>query len=431
MNANVYFSRTPAATTRRAFLTGACAAATASLSAGAWAQPARLSLRRGGSLHSILNWPELEAGSKDRFAWPPFAAAKYQVNPRLLSAFRRAGLDFIRLTIDPGIFMATQGARRDELDAILLSRCRLLIDSGLNVIVDFHPISQVSAWTPDRIITNETTQKAFFDLIGRTANVLRALDGSKVALEFMNEPPHGYDGATSARWQRMLVEMHRIARAAHPDLTLVMTGAASGGIKGLMNVDARVFKDDNIYWSFHYYSPHHFTHQGVVTSQSNMLHFRYLTELPYPADAASPELTMETVRQAIRADASLNGLQRLQIEGAAMESIRKYFAENFGPKNIGAEFDKVVEWANRNGVKPEKILLGEFGAARRNTRGNGALNRHRQDWMRDVRMAAEQRGFAWALWDIDDNQMGMVTQRGSGMLDAQVLKALGLNDITG
>lgn len=431
MPADVYPLRT-FSPTRRSFLTGACiGAAVAALPSGAVAQSARPILRRGGSIHSMLNWPELERGSKDRFVWPPFAAQKYQVNPRLLGAFRRAGLDFIRLTVDPGIFLSTQGARRDELDHILLARSHHILDAGLNIIVDFHPISQVAAWTPDRLITDEATHQAFLDLIGRTAKTLRALDASKVALEFMNEPPHGYDGTTAARWQRMLDNMRKTARAAHPDLTLVMTGAASGGIKGLLNVDARTFSDENIYWSFHYYSPHAFTHQGVITSQSNMLHFRFLTELPYPANAASPELTMETVRQALRADTSLNGLQRLQLEGAALDTVRKYFEDNFDARRIGADFDIVVDWANRNAVKTQNILLGEFGAARRNARGNGALNRHRLDWMRDVRQAAEKRGFAWALWDIDDNQMGLVTQRGSGMLDAPTLQALGLNDIAG
>lgn len=394
-------------------------------------QGGRLALRRGGSIHSALNWPELEAGSHDRFLWPPFAAAKYQMSPRLLKAFRRAGLDFIRLTVDPGIFMATQGMRRDELDAILLSRCRLILDAGMAVVVDFHPIMQVPAWTADRIVTDAATNRAFIELIGRTAGALRALDASKVALEAMNEPPHGYDKASAERWQHMLARMHKAARAAHPDLTLVLTGAASGGILGLKNVDARAFADDNIYWSFHYYSPHHFTHQGVVTSQSNMLHFRYLTDLPYPSDAANPELATEMVRQAVRADRSLNALQRVGVESAAINAVRAYFSARFDARSIAADFDEVTSWAQRQGVKSERILLGEFGAARRNQRGNGALNRHRLDWMRDVRQAAEQRNFAWALWDIDDDQMGLVTRRGSNLLDGPTLQALGLDDIAG
>jgi hypothetical protein len=429
MIANLSSLGTHARLSRRDFVASGLAASL--LPTRAFAQANKLKLGRGGSIHSMLNWPELEAGSRERFAWPPFSTAKYQMSPRLLGAFRRAGLDFIRLTVDPGIFMASNGARRDELDAILLSRCRLILESGLNVIVDFHPISQVAAWTPDRIITDERTNKLFLDLIERTARVIRALDASRVALEFMNEPPHGYENSTASRWQRMLVAMHSAARAVHPDLTLVMTGAASGGIKGLMNVDARVFNDANVYWSFHYYSPHHFTHQGVATSQSNMLHFRYLTELPYPANAASPDLTMETIRQAIRSDSSLNQLQRLNIEQTAMDAVRTYFKSSFDARSIAAEFDKVVEWAGRNGISADKILLGEFGAARRNNKGNGALNRHRLDWLRDIRVAAEQRSFAWALWDIDDNQMGLVTQRGSGILDAQILKALGLDDMAG
>ncbi len=387
---------------------------------------ALLKLKRGGSIHSMMNWPELEPGSKERFLWPPYSAAKYQINPRLLDAFKTAGLDFIRLTADPGPFLASGAAHRDELNQILLTRCRLILDAGLNVIVDFHPISQVANWTPDKIITGADTAASYIKLMGQISFTLRALDPARVALEFMNEPPHGYDSASAARWQRRLHDMHAAARHAHPGLTLIMSGAASGGIRGLLNVDARAFAGSNIYWSFHYYSPHHFTHQGVVTSQSNMLHFRYLNDLPYPVSTADAENTEQSIRQAVLADPSITAQQRMRMEDEALNAARKYLATHFDATKIAAEFDSVVQWAEKNAIRRDQILLGEFGAARRNARGNGALNRHRENWLQDVRTSAENRNFAWAVWDIDDPQMGLVTRRGSIQLDNGMLRALGL-----
>ena len=423
----------PGAPSRRGFLTGSVAFA-ATITTPGLAQtdsPRAPRLRRGGSIHSMLNWPELEAGAKERFVWPPFSAAKYQINSHLLALFKRAGLDFIRLTIDPGPFLSAQGPRRDEMDAILLNRCRLILDAGLNVIADFHPISQAASWTPDRIVTDANTFAAYTVLIGRTAAALRALDPARVALEFMNEPPYGYDASTSARWQRMLLDMHKACRLANPQVTLVMSGAAGGGSRGLLNIGPRAFSDRNIYWSFHYYGPHAFTHQGVVTSQSNMRHYRYLSDLPWPAAAGDSSATEQSIRQAILADKSLNAVQRTLMEGAAAQVVREYFASDFGVKDIAAEFDQVAQWAKNNNIGNDRILLGEFGAARRNSHGNGALSRHRENWLRDVRLQAEQRGFAWALWDIDNEQMGLVTRRGSGVLDAAALKALGLDETAG
>lgn len=390
-------------------------------------QGSRPPLRRGGSIHSALNWPELESGSRDRFLWPPFAHPKYRLDPRLLATFRKAGLDFIRLTVDPGIFLANANGRRAELNAILLSRCRLILDAGMSVIVDFHPNWQVAAWAPDRLITDAATSQAFIALIGDTAEALKPLDARRIALEVFNEPPYGYDAATAARWIKMLRDMHGRARQAHPDLPLVLSGAAGGGVRGLLDIDATAFKDDNIYWSFHYYSPHVFTHQGVVTSQDNMRHFRYLSELPYPSTAGAQAFAELSVRQAIISDASLTGVQRTQMEGAAISTVREYLKADIGAAMIAADFEQAAQWAARNKVDPSRMLLGEFGAARRNEKGNGALNRHREAWLSDVRKEAERRGYAWALWDIDDNQMGLVTARGSGALDQGLVKALGLN----
>jgi len=49
-------------------------------------------------------------------------------------------------------------------------------------------------------------------------------------------------------------------RTLSGDLTIVATGACGGSIKGLVNL-APDFDDPNIYYSFHMYEPHAFTHQ--------------------------------------------------------------------------------------------------------------------------------------------------------------------------
>ena len=382
----VFPFRTPSRLSRRALLAGAAACA-ASAALPASAQSAALRLRRGGSIHSMLNWPELQPGSRDGFLWPPFSAPKYQIAPALLAAFKRVGLDFIRMTVDPAPFLSTQGERRAELDTILLARCKLIHDAGLSVIVDFHPISQVAAYAPARIIETPQLFTSYVQMIGRTAQTLRALDPARTVLEFFNEPPHGYDSASIARWRRMLGDMHAAARKDNPHIPLVMTGAASGGIRGLLALDAKGFADANLYWSFHYYDPHAFTHQGVITSQDNMRHYRYLSDLPWPVDG-SLLVVEQTVRQAILVDKSLTSVQRTQMEGAAAGTVREYYASKAGPQAIAADFAKVSDWAREHGVASDRILLGEFGAAKRNARGNGALNSHRYAWLKAIRSEA-------------------------------------------
>lgn len=387
-------------------------------------------LRRGGSIHTMLNWPELARGNKDQIAWPPFTAAKYQPDPATLKGLRRAGLDHIRLTIDPGLLLSVHRDMRQSALDIIISRCRLLLGHGFSVIADFHPINQIAAFAPDRIITSETLFSAYTANLALTAKAMRALDPARVALEVMNEPPYGYDLITSRRWTAMLHRMHKAIRAENPALPLVMSGAAGGGIPGLMNIDARAFSDPNIFWSFHYYDPHLFTHQGVATSQSNMLWYRYLTDVPYPARRGNAGLVNEALHQNMRLDRTLDRNAHAKMEREFATAIKAYFNTNFGPASIAADFERVTNWARANAIPAHRIYLGEFGAARRNPQGNGASETHRREWMRDIRLEAEKREFAWSLWDVNAPQMGLMDPRGAA-LDRSMLDALGLQSAAG
>lgn len=387
-------------------------------------------LRRGGSIHTMMNWADLEPGSKDRFAWPPFSARHFQTPPAFFKALRKTGIDFIRITIDQGPFLQATGMRRDELDRTLLRKCEEVLTHGLDVVVDFHPVNQVEKYTPVRILSSLHDQlfADYVTMIGRAARVLKSIDPSRVALEPFNEPLFGYDFATAARWQRMMETMHAAIRRENQNITVVWSGARSADITGLYATSPERFGDERIVWSFHYYAPHIFTHQGVLTSQENMLHFRYLSDIPYPANLGSASLLHEIVEHNLMIDTSLSRAQRTKMQRAAVEAVNTYMRGNFGPKNIREDFDRVSEWASTNNIPPQRILLGEFGVARRATGGNGPASRHRNIWMREVRMAAEAHGFGWAIWDINQPQMGVVYQRDTEIFDDGALHALGLRN---
>ena len=103
--------------------------------------------RRGVSIHNVLNWGEAEA-DRTRYRWPPFATAQHRLRPGILDAVKMAGFDFIRLTIDPGVFLSFDGARRDDLDRQMMGEVQKLAGMGFGVIVDFHPTSQIAAIVP-------------------------------------------------------------------------------------------------------------------------------------------------------------------------------------------------------------------------------------------------------------------------------------------
>jgi endoglucanase len=387
-------------------------------------------LRRGGSIHTMMNWADLEPGSKDRFVWPPFARPHFDTPASFLRQLAATGIDFVRMTLDQGPWLQARGARLQQLDNILLKKCRHILDSGLDVIVDFHPVNQVPQYAPVRIAADIDGQlfKEYAAIIGHVAGVLKTLDPQRVALEPFNEPPYGYNSRTAARWQAMMELMHGKIRAANPHIAIIWSGAKSGDSTGLLAVRPERFPDRNIIWTFHYYAPHIFTHQGVRTSQENMLYYRYLTDIPFPANAGSIVLTQQAIGHNVMIDTAFPPVQRKRMQLQAMEATRKFADSNFGPADIENEFDTVSQWAATNGIPADRILLGEFGVVRRSDVGNGPSGTHRNAWMRAVREAAEKRRFGWALWDINQPQMGIVYNRDTPVFDAGDLAALGLRD---
>ena len=416
---------------RRKVLAATAALAGATMLPGAQAgAPPSPKLRRGGSIHTMMNWADLAPGSRNTFAWPPFSAPRFRTPAPFLRALARTGIDFIRITIDQGPFLQATGSRRAELDAILLRKCKLILDQGLDVIVDFHPVRQVAKYAPIEILRDINGQlfKHYTAMIAHAAGALRALDPARVALEPFNEPPYGYNFATAARWQNMMEIMHAAIRAKNPHIAVIWSGAKSADITGLFAVKPARFNDRNIFWSFHYYRPHHFTHQGVRTSYSHIAYYRYLSDLPYPAPLGNASLLQEIVEHNLMVDLSLTDIQRRAFLNQAMKTINGYMQSAFGPGDIRSDFDRVSDWADRNNIPPSRIFLGEFGVVRRSRGGNGPASRHRSAWLREVRLAAETRGFGWAIWDINQPQMGIVYKRDTDDFDLDMVRALGLRN---
>jgi len=214
-------------------------------------------------LAQLLSTAPLFAATKDipsRYVFPAFAGPNYETSDALLRNVTAAGFDFVRLTIDPGPFLQFTGTKREALDQHLRGVVERLLGNGFCVIVDFHPNSQVPKYAPEKLVqaVDDPLFIAYAGVIRRTAHLLATLRTNRVALELMNEPQYGWDPATTERWQRMLEQA--------PDLLLVLTGARGGDIKGLHVVNPEPFAGSRVLYSFHYYEPHDFTHQGVKST---------------------------------------------------------------------------------------------------------------------------------------------------------------------
>ena len=386
---------------------------------------------RGVAIHNMMNWAAVEPSDPNRYVFPAFVGPNYETSDALLRNVAAAGFDFVRLTIDPGPFLQFTGSKREALDQHLKGVVERLLRNGFCVLVDFHPVSQVPKYAPEKLVHAEDDPLfiAYAGVIRRTAHLLATLHTNRVALEVMNEPQYGWDPATTERWQRLLEHLHREARAEAPDLLLVLSGARGGDIKGLLALNPEPFRGSRVLYSFHYYEPHDFTHQGVKSTTPSAWPWRYISGLPYPAQSADPDRVWQKIQQNILSDPSiaLPDQRRLALQ-QVRERVSSYIVSGFSRRQIASDFDSVRVWAELHGIDPHAILLSEFGVTRTYGMYRASDPISQEAWMRDVRSEAELKGFRWALWALSGyGGMALVERDGGDRLDPVSLRALGLN----
>jgi hypothetical protein len=213
------------------------------------------------------------------------------------------------------------------------------------------------------------------------------------------------------------------ARAAAPRLTLVATGACISTPEGLMALDARAIGDRNTIYTFHFYEPFTFTHQGA---QFIPWPDKYLDEVPWPPSARPIDQPLARLSEHVARVANLDEAAREKAARGARINLEKLYASKAGPELIEKRFADVARWASQHGVQPSQILVGEFGVWRKHANLPGARCEDRMRWLTQVREAAERHGFAWAYFNYD-GPFAIVLDDRTRELDPAVLASLGLS----
>lgn len=358
------------------------------------AQDAAPVLRRGMNIHGVLNWPLVERrDNQTTYVWPPFATPRYHISDEALAELKRTGFDFIRLTVDPSIVMASPAERQPELMAILQRTVRQILAAGFSVVVDLHPVAVNPFYAPDRLIAPENADlfTGYVEMVGRVAGSLASLPPDRVAFELINEP-RIVKTAELPRWQPMMERLHAVARAAAPQLPLVLTGAQWSSIDALLRLDPAPFKSSNVFYTFHFYDPHTFTHQGMPNEGA-----KYIKNMNWPSQPKQADQLIEGAIGRINADASVPAANKDALIAQSRKLVRDYFLAPTGLDVFDRRFDAVAAWGRTHGIPSGRIILGEFGGLWRIS-GNDAVTADRLAWLAAVRKAAEARGFPWAYW---------------------------------
>jgi hypothetical protein len=368
------------------------------------------------------------------FVWPPFQSWDKRISPAVFTRIKRAGFDFVRMPIEPGVFIDFEGERRDLLFTKLDTAVGQILDAGLNVIVDYHYYPVNLRWNAEAILTSPNSPKfiAYRNLIRRTAKMLSRYDAHRVALELMNEPSIECRSIPGRDWGDFQPLLLQSARQAAPKLTIAVTGGCWGGLDGLRELNPATLNDRNLLYSFHFYEPFMFTHQGTHWITDT----QYLGQIPYPARREEIARAIGASIEPIERDPNLNSTQKKILKDKTIGQIITYFYQNWNRDRLESEINKAVAWAKRHQIPTSQLLMGEFGVFRSAQdpasvppgRWVGASDRDRVIWHRDLVELARKYQIPWSMWSYGGN-FNLANNRDLQQLDSELLKVLGLNSL--
>jgi aryl-phospho-beta-D-glucosidase BglC (GH1 family) len=310
-----------------------------------------------------------------------------------IALMAKLGFDHVRLSIDP-VPLATsmngaQGQTGDFLARLDRAVDTMLAD-GLAVVIDVHPSDDYK----QRMRSDDEAVERFAMLWRRLAAHYAGRDPNMVFFEVLNEP----EVNDPYRWYGIQTRVAAAIREAAPKNTIIATGANWSDLPDLLAMTP--LADGNAIYTFHFYEPHEFTHQGATWGAP---WWSTTHSIPYPATESSmPELLKEVPDAA----------ERYELE--------RYWLDGWNAHRIRLTIDEAAAWGRENHVP---LICDEFGVFRDDSDPVSRAN-----WIRDVRTALEADGIGWAMWDYRGG-FGVVTKQDGqpAQVDETVVKALGLS----
>ncbi|MGD0741122.1 MAG: cellulase family glycosylhydrolase [Terracidiphilus sp.] len=367
----------------------ASASASASAQGGAGAE---IAFARAQHLRHGINASEWFAQSGDYSA----ARTNRYTDAQDIALMARLGFDHVRLSIDAGALEQDPRAA-DGLNADFLARLDRAIDTmlgdGLAVEVDMHPGDAYK----QQLRSGDDAVERFTALWRKLATHYANRDPERVFFEILNEP----EVSDPYRWAGIQAHVAEAIRQVAPRHTLIATGANYSGMHDLLQLEP--LADGNVIYTFHFYEPHEFTHQGA---NWGVAWWSETQSIPYPV----PNFASSSDLQAFLHEVP---------DAADRSELEDYFLDGWDARHIRLVIDEAADWARNHHVP---LLCNEFGAYR-----PYADPVSRANWIRDTRTALEADGIGWAMWDYRGG-FGVVIKQDSqpAQVDETTVRALGL-----
>jgi endoglucanase len=299
------------------------------------------------------------------------------------------GVQYVRFPLDP--VLMTQGGLLAHNKEELWKRIDHALDIAMNagIAVDFVVFPRDDY--KQRLATQAGADQ-FIMLWQVLAAHLNGRDPDKFFFELMNES----EVEDSYRWFGIQSSAVRAIRQIDTKHTIIASGAHYDSLDNLIAMET--INDPNVIYTFHFYEPYAFTHQGAAWGSNE---WNYFKNIPYPPVSSQIEERMKDVPGDL-----------------ARYELYLYGAGGWNESTIRQRIAFAAQWGHERDVP---VICNEFGAYRDTAPADA-----RARYLHDVRSALETNGIGWGMWDWSGN-FGLVTHHGDQIVpDAADVQALGL-----
>ena len=270
--------------------------------------------------------------------------------------------------------------------------------AGINVILNLMHAFGAYCDIPECTMFDDTALRKRFVKLWE---MLEKRYGGRPGLVFdiLNEPTLPLE--ESGKWNSLAAETIDAIRRLNKNRIIMIGGVQWNNAPALK--DMAVFDDENVVYTFHFYSPHLFTHQRTFTSEP----FHYSNHaLSYPSGNKEYNECVKFLR-------SSEG----NSEGAPVDE----FPDVIDKEYLRAQMKPALDWMS---AYPGKILhLGEFGVI------TNAEQASRENYMRDIISLCAEYGLPFCVWNYlsvpyDGNRFSLVDDYTRKPVSEKIVKAV-------
>jgi endoglucanase len=284
------------------------------------------SMKLGMNVSYLDHWWE---GTKEKhfadFAKPAEAAKR----EKMFADIANAGFKTVRLPICFSAWMQLkQPYNWDNPKALEIADnfVNRALSNNLNVIIDLHHTEF------DNTIPEAKNAERTVNLWIKIAERYKNTDPEKVFFELRNEPRD----ITAEGWRWEVEQLVKYIRPIAPKHTLIVGFEEWNGRKQM--IQSKPFADPNIIYTFHYYDPFVFTHQGATWAGDGLSDVKYV---PFPWLKTRKIETPSTAK------------------GKWVEGMINAYEKDSNAAKMFADLKEAKDWSVKNKVP---IFLGEFGS---------------------------------------------------------------------